>query len=60
MLDKLKRSRLKMLVVFGIITALLTGFAMFQKMDGPSLTGLAGLAAIVSMYMNGETKRPSK
>ena len=57
--DNTKRSRLKALIFFGLITAGLTGYTIFKEMEGPALAGLAGLAAIVAMYMNGETNRPS-
>lgn len=55
----MKQTRLKMVVFFGCIIALLCAYAIHKTMDGVSVVLAGALGAIIAKYTNDETKRPS-
>ena len=54
------QSRLKTTWTFGIIIALLSGFAIYKDMNEVALIGVAALSGIVAKYSHDETRRSSK
>jgi hypothetical protein len=47
-------------IASGIILTLLAGFAIFKNMEGVASACVAGILTILTTYIWGETKRPSK
>jgi len=57
--DKIKRSRLKLVIYFGSVVSIITGYCAYVEMEAPVLAGLAVIGAIIAKYNHDETKRPS-
>ena len=47
-------------IAAGVILTLLAGFAIFKSMEGVASACVAGILTILTTYIWGETKRPSK
>ena len=58
-ISQTRRSRLKIVISFGVILALLTGYAMYKGMEGPATLGVTAIGALVAKYSHDETKNPS-
>lgn len=57
--DNIKRSRLKLVVYFGTILSIITGYCAFIKMESAVVIGLGAIAGVIAKYTNDETKRKS-
>ena len=55
----MKRTRLKTVWGFGVVIALLCGWAIYQNMEGVSTVLGGALGAIAAKYSHDETKRKS-
>ena len=55
----MKQTRLKVILFFGVVIAILCGVAMFRDMESVSVVLAGSLGAIVAKYTHDETKRKS-
>jgi len=60
MFNNTERSRLKMVIYFGSLIGIITGYCAYIEMSEAVVIGLSSLAALVAKYTHDETKRPSK
>jgi len=51
--------RLILTIIAGLILSLIAGFAVYRQMETVASACVAGIMAILSTYIWGETKRPS-
>ncbi len=58
-LDKISRSRLKLVVYFGTGILLIGVWSVFKGMEGTSTAAIVALGGIIAKYNHDETKRPS-
>lgn len=52
--------RYKITIIAGIVLTLLAGVSIYKEMDGVASTSVAGILTIVTSYIYGESKRPSR
>ena len=51
--------RLLLTIIAGLILSILAGFAVYRQMETVASACVAGIMAILSTYIWGETRRPS-
>ena len=51
--------RLLLTIIAGLILSLIAGFAVYRQMETVASACVAGIMAILSTYIWGETRRPS-
>ena len=54
------RTRLKITILAGLILTLISLASIWQKTENIGMASIAGIMTILSGYIWGETKRPSK
>jgi len=59
-LNNIKRSRLKIVIFFGVILSLLTAYAIFEGMEGTATIGIGLVGALAGKFVHDESNNPSK
>jgi hypothetical protein len=59
-LNNIKRSRLKIVVFFGVILSLLTGYSVYEGMEGTATVGIGLIGALAGKFVHDESNSPSK